>query len=277
MRKRGRAAPLFAGPGSGSLTASRRPRPRRNRRVGCADHLADHLAAALEDRVGHAAGVQPDRAGRVVVARDHVVDAVGRVVGVHDAHDAGCPASSPRRPRSCGSPRRSRTCASGRPPMSWMPPTSCSSLSQLAVEHQLLPSWTCARGSRRLPSGSMSFSRLIDCLTVLKLVSMPPSQRWSTYGHAGALGLLRDDLARLALGADEQDRAACWRRAGARTSSRPGTAAGVFSRLMMWILLRWPKMYGAILGFQKRVWCPKWTPASSIWRMVTDILETPVG
>src|SRR4051794_17295449 len=27
-------------------------------------------------------------------------------------------------------------------------------------------------------------------------------------------------------------------------------------------------MYGAILGFQKRVWCPKWTPASSISRIV---------
>jgi hypothetical protein len=26
--------------------------------------------------------------------------------------------------------------------------------------------------------------------------------------------------------------------------------ARVFSRLMMWILLRWPKMYGAIFGFQ---------------------------
>src|SRR5678809_1505900 len=27
-------------------------------------------------------------------------------------------------------------------------------------------------------------------------------------------------------------------------------------------------MYGAILGSQKRVWCPKWTPASSISRIV---------
>ncbi len=27
----------------------------------------------------------------------------------------------------------------------------------------------------------------------------------------------------------------------------------VFSRLMMWILLRSPKMYGSIFGFQKRV------------------------
>jgi hypothetical protein len=40
---------------------------------------------------------------------------------------------------------------------------------------------------------------------------------------------------------------------------------------MMWILLREPKMNGAIFGFQKRVWCPKWTPASSIWRIVTDM------
>src|SRR5688500_1172932 len=30
-------------------------------------------------------------------------------------------------------------------------------------------------------------------------------------------------------------------------------------------------MKGAILGFQKRVWCPKWTPASSISRMVTGM------
>ena len=37
----------------------------------------------------------------------------------------------------------------------------------------------------------------------------------------------------------------------------------------MWILLRSPKMKGAIFGFQKRVWCPKWTPASSICRMDT--------
>src|SRR4051812_9786176 len=34
-------------------------------------------------------------------------------------------------------------------------------------------------------------------------------------------------------------------------------------------------MYGAILGFQKRVWCPKWTPASSISRMETDMGRAP--
>ncbi len=39
-----------------------------------------------------------------------------------------------------------------------------------------------------------------------------------------------------------------------RNSSRTALKAGtVFSRLIMWILLREPKMNGAILGFQKRV------------------------
>src|SRR3984957_7255039 len=46
----------------------------------------------------------------------------------------------------------------------------------------------------------------------------------------------------------------------------------VFSILMIWILLRSPKMKGAIFGFQKRVWCPKWTPASSICRMDTLVI-----
>ena len=47
---------------------------------------------------------------------------------------------------------------------------------------------------------------------------------------------------------------------------------------MMWILFRSPKMNGAIFGFQKRVWCPKWTPASSICRIDTpDIKFSLVG
>ena len=39
---------------------------------------------------------------------------------------------------------------------------------------------------------------------------------------------------------------------------------------MMWMPLRSAKMYGFILGFQRRVWWPKWTPASSSWRIETD-------
>ena len=36
--------------------------------------------------------------------------------------------------------------------------------------------------------------------------------------------------------------------------------------------LRSPKMNRFIFGFQRRVWCPKWTPASSICRMVTTAM-----
>src|SRR5688572_13238551 len=32
---------------------------------------------------------------------------------------------------------------------------------------------------------------------------------------------------------------------------------------MMWMPLRASKMKGFILGFHRRVWCPKWTPASN--------------
>ena len=37
----------------------------------------------------------------------------------------------------------------------------------------------------------------------------------------------------------------------------------------MWIPLRSAKMNGRILGFQRRVWWPKWTPASSSCRIET--------
>src|SRR5436190_23104382 len=37
---------------------------------------------------------------------------------------------------------------------------------------------------------------------------------------------------------------------------------------MMWMPLRAPKMKLFIFGFQRLVWCPKWTPASIISRMV---------
>ena len=35
---------------------------------------------------------------------------------------------------------------------------------------------------------------------------------------------------------------------------------------------RAPKMYGFIFGFQRLVWCPKWTPASSSFFMVTSVM-----
>src|SRR5687767_8062407 len=37
---------------------------------------------------------------------------------------------------------------------------------------------------------------------------------------------------------------------------------------MIWTPFLTPKMKGFIFGFQRRVWWPKWTPASRSWRMV---------
>ena len=50
--------------------------------------------------------------------------------------------------------------------------------------------------------------RLMRLLSVLKLVSRPPSQRLQTYGMPTRCGLLLDGLLALLLGADEEDAAA---------------------------------------------------------------------
>src|SRR5438445_8922033 len=34
-------------------------------------------------------------------------------------------------------------------------------------------------------------------------------------------------------------------------------------------------MYGFIFGFQRLVWCPKWTPASSRFFIVTSVIRFP--
>src|SRR5690349_7548451 len=39
--------------------------------------------------------------------------------------------------------------------------------------------------------------------------------------------------------------------------------------------LRAPKMYGFIFGFHRLVWCPKWTPASSRFFIVTSVIRFP--
>ena len=67
-----------------------------------------------------------------------------------------------------------------------------------------------------------------------------------------------------------------------RTVSRMNSRAAsrrltVWARSMMWIPLRSAKMYSRIFGFQRRVWCPKWTPASSsCFMLVAATCEPPV-
>src|ERR1700760_2073663 len=43
-------------------------------------------------------------------------------------------------------------------------------------------------------------------------------------------------------------------------------------RSMMWLPERSVRMKRFIFGFQRRVWCPKWTPLSRSWRMVTTAM-----
>src|SRR6478609_9263682 len=43
-------------------------------------------------------------------------------------------------------------------------------------------------------------------------------------------------------------------------------------RSMMWMPLRSVRMKRLTFGFHRRVWCPKWTPLSSSWRMVTTAM-----
>ncbi len=87
---------------------------------------------------------------------------------------------------------------------------------------------------------------------VLKLVSMPPSQRWFTYGCAERVASFWIDsrAERLVPTKSTLPPSAITPLMKFAASAYIGC---VFSRLMMWILLRSPKMKGAIFGFQKRV------------------------
>ncbi len=98
----------------------------------------------------------------------------------------------------------------------------------------------------------ISASRLIDWRMVLKLVSMPPSQRWLTNGcTARSASFWIDSRAeRLVPTNSTVPPSAMTPLMKVAASVYIGC---VFSRLMMWILFRSPKMKGAIFGFQKRV------------------------
>ena len=155
---------------------------------------------------------------------------------------------------------------SGRPPISLMPPSARSSLSRSRVSFSssflVRPGWPRAK---LLVELAQPLDRLGDRLPVGQHAAEPAVVDVIL---AAALGRLGDRVLRLALGADEQHAAAAGRRRRARPRSAWCSSGTVCSRSMMWTPLRTPKMYGAIFGFQRRVWWPKCTPASRSWRMV---------
>ena len=109
---------------------------------------------------------------------------------------------------------------------------------------------------------SSCFRRRIDWEMVFQLVSVPPSQRW----------LMKYCAERLAASAIPSD---AWRLVPTNSTRPPPATTSLiltsawcssgtdWARSMMWMLLRAPKMKGAIFGFQRWLWWPKWQPASS--------------
>src|SRR5690606_40859865 len=51
------------------------------------DNAVKRLLAAFKNGICHATGVQSNSFGGVIVARDHEVDAIGRMVGVDHCND----------------------------------------------------------------------------------------------------------------------------------------------------------------------------------------------
>ncbi len=138
--------------------------------------------------------------------------------------------------------------ASGRRFISLMPPSEASSFSR----SRRRPSTSCLTSFSNVPSvsaASSSFRRATDFFTVAKLVSVPPSQRWVMNGmpQRSASSFTASRALRLVPRNRMVPRFCATPEMKFIASLNSGT---VFSRLMMWILPRAPKMYGAILGFQ---------------------------
>src|ERR1700722_19672439 len=102
----------------------------------------------------------------------------------------------------------------------------------------------------------------MDVLMVLKLVIVPPSQRSTTkyWPHSFAVSLTHCCACFLV---PTKMTLPPLRTVTPRKSHAVSSCARVFERSMMWMPLRASKMKGFILGFQRFVWCPKWTPESN--------------
>ena len=123
------------------------------------------------------AGEELDRADRVVVAGDDVVDAVGVAVGVGDRDDRD--AELARLVTAMCSFFGSITNSGGSLVISLMPPRFFSSFSR-SRSIWATSLFGSANRCRPPPSSRGSRRRSMPCFTVLKLVSVPPSQRWVT-------------------------------------------------------------------------------------------------
>jgi len=215
-----------------------------------ADRDLGHRLLALEHRIGDAGGIQLDGAHGIVVARDHVVDAIGRAVGVDDGHHRNAELLGfvkrdvlvPDVDHEQRIRERVHVLDAAETPLE---------LVHLAPQ---LGGLFLATLVQRTGGGEFGDfpSRLMDWRMVLKFVSMPPSQRWFTNGCAArsASFWIASRAERLVPTNSTLPPSEITPLMNCAASAYIGC---VFSRLMMWILFRSPKMKGAIFGFQKRV------------------------
>ena len=168
-------------------------------------HFVGGVGLAFEHGVGHGTSVQRHRLGRVVVARDDVVDVLRRVVGVDDADD--------RNAELLGLGDRDLVVADvddedrvGQRAHVLDAADVLLELGQLALEHQRFLLDHGQRAGILLGLHVLQLlQRTLDRLEVGQHAAEPALV---DEGHAGALGLQRDHVARLALRADHQDGAA---------------------------------------------------------------------
>src|SRR5450432_1397716 len=165
--------------------------------------LADDLAAALEDRVGDAPRIEADGARRIVVAGDHVVDPVQRLVGVDHAHDRDAERLrlGDRDLVEAHVDHEERVGDAAH-----VLDAAERTLELLALAHvqQLLLLRQALAGAVRDHRVHLlqALDRALHRLEVGEHAAQPAIV---DVGRAGALGFFLHDLARLALGADEED------------------------------------------------------------------------
>src|SRR5216117_3124317 len=202
VQKKGAAAPLLA--------RNRRSLPLRLELFdfdefngGCTDDFLHDLAAALQDRIGDPARIQPNRPARVVVARNDIGDSIWRVIGIDDPDNGDAELF---RLGDCPFLVADVDHEQGIGPVvqGLDSPETALQLGELALKVQGL-------FLRQLLHASVldhhlhfleSLDRLADGLEVRE---HPAEPAVIDEGRGAALGLLADDLARLTLGSDEQE------------------------------------------------------------------------
>ena len=107
-------------------------------------------------------------------------------------------------------------------------------------------------------------------LIVEKLVSMPPSQRLLTYGWLARVASWRDRLLGLLLRPDEQDLVAAGDGLADELEGDVEALDGLGEVDDVDPVALREDERASSSGFQRRVWWPKWTPASSSCRIETD-------